>query len=68
MSKQMVKEEEMSWTISDPEYDQIREGDRCPECGDGIIVLRTIPAVWLGCDNCGARWNDKGQRVACGDM
>lgn len=44
------------------------EGDKCPECDDGTIVAQYCPAFWLECDNCGARWNDRGMRVAVGDM
>jgi len=48
--------------------DIVCENDICPECGKGIIVANWLSAFWLECDNCGARWNDRGIRVACGDM
>ena len=47
--------------------DIVYEGDTCPECGEGTVVAQWHPVFWLECNNCGARWNDKGQRVACGD-
>lgn len=45
---------------------EVHEGDRCPECREGVIVIK-YPEFYMECDNCGARWNDRGQRVACGD-
>lgn len=47
----------------------VREGDTCPDCGEGIVDYRDNPSEgWLECDNCGARWNDRGIRVASGEL
>lgn len=48
----------------------VKEGDRCPECGDGTIQpLQIIPhedsPTRFECDSCGAEWNLKGKRVPC---
>lgn len=42
---------------------EITEGDICPECGEGDVVVESYKPFYLNCDNCGVRWNDRGQRV-----
>lgn len=41
----------------------ITEGDTCPECEVGNVVVGSHNPIYLTCDNCGARWNDRGERV-----
>ena len=45
--------------------DIVYEGDTCPECGEGIIRGIFIPHFRMKCENCGASYNDRGERVPC---
>lgn len=46
--------------------DIVYEGDKCPECGEGIVVGKVTDGDFrMKCDNCGAEWNDRGMRVPC---
>jgi uncharacterized protein (DUF983 family) len=43
----------------------VYEGDICPECKEGKIVPTSWKPLRLKCDNCGATYNDKGERIPC---
>ena len=43
--------------------DYVCEGDTCPECGDYKITIESYDPLYLHCENCGARWNGRGNRV-----
>ena len=45
------------------ERNYVAEGDKCPECGEGTIAI--YEQSRLKCDNCGATYNDRGERVPC---
>jgi len=45
--------------------DIVTEGDTCPECEDYKVEVESWQPFYLHCPNCGARWNDRGERVPC---
>ncbi len=47
------------------EGNYVVEGDKCPDCGEGIIEAIPHNPFRMKCDNCGAEYNDKGMRVPC---
>lgn len=44
--------------------DYVVEGDTCPECGEGEIWVKfDVVPVYMECDKCGAKWNDRGEKA-----
>ena len=43
----------------------VAENDKCPDCGEGVIEPMSYIPFRLKCDNCGAEYNDRGERVPC---